>query len=255
MTIRSVLAPKMTVKRTNAGNGMPSIMGAPNSHCTLRRVLAARRPVKVLDAAAGQGSLTAFLHHRGWEVDCADIMPELLNVEGLTCRKVDLNRKLPYEDESFDAVVCANAIHRLFNPAGAIREFHRILRPGGRLYLNANNYATVDLRLRFLLYGSIEHREAEQGIDPVGKPEANVRVNWTYPQIANYLLAAGFEIRDVKPAAIHLRHRLLVPVALLVRLASYLVPPGRREREHIRITRSGAVLMGGYYMLIEAAKR
>lgn len=232
-----------------------AIMGASDSHETLLRVLAANPPGKVLDAAAGKGALAAFLRDRGWDVHCIDIIPELLNVEGLTCRKADLNRKLPFKEKTFDAVVCANAIHRLFNPSGAIREFYRILRPGGRLYLNANNYATVDLRIRFLLYGSIEHREKEQGIDPVGEPEANVRINWMYPQIANYVLAAGFELVDVKPAARRLRHRVMAPVGWLVRLASYLVPLKRREREHIRTTRSGAVLTGGYYMLIEAVKR
>lgn len=134
-------------------------MGDERSHDTLREVLAATPPCKILDAACGEGALARHLDDLGFDVHCGDILPELFKAEGLPVRAVNLNRPLPYEDGEFDAVVCANAIHRLFNPAGAIREFHRILRPGGRLFLNMNNYASIETRIRFLVFGSIERRE------------------------------------------------------------------------------------------------
>ena len=118
-------------------------MGAERSHGTLLQVLASAEPTKVLDAACGQGSLALRLQELGWDVHCADIMPELFKVPDLPVKKANLNRALPYADAEFDAVVCANAMHRLFNPAGAVREFYRILRPGGRLYINLNNYASI----------------------------------------------------------------------------------------------------------------
>lgn len=230
------------------------IMGAADSHDTLRRKLAQHRPCKILDAAAGQGALAAFLRDRGWDVHCADIAPDNFRIEGISVLAADLNRRLPYADAEFDAVVCANAIHRLFNPAGAMREFFRILRPGGRLFLNANNYATIDTRLRFLLFGSLEGRDREQGIDPVGQPEANVRVHWTYPQLANYLEAAGFEIVDVQAAAVRWRNRLLAPLGWPIRCVAWLVHGERRRRNRLNVTSSPAVLTGGYYMYIEAVK-
>ena len=117
------------------------VMGAAHSHDTLRERIAARKPGKILDAAAGQGALAAALRDLGWDVHCADIFPGAFKIPDLPIRKVNLNHEIPYEDASFDAVVCANAIHRLFNPAGALREFYRVLRPGGSLYVNFNNYA------------------------------------------------------------------------------------------------------------------
>ena len=73
-------------------------------------------------------------------------------------------------------VVCANALHRLFNVGGAVREFHRVLRPGGRLIVNANNYANVVARLRFLLGGSMDSR-VNDGLcqQSIEHPEANLR--------------------------------------------------------------------------------
>ena len=40
---------------------------------------------------------------------------------------------LPYEDESFDAVLIANALHVMPEPEKALKEIDRVLRPGGIL--------------------------------------------------------------------------------------------------------------------------
>ena len=41
---------------------------------------------------------------------------------------------LPYKDESFDAVVIANAVHIMPKPDKAMAEIYRVLRPGGMLF-------------------------------------------------------------------------------------------------------------------------
>ena len=40
---------------------------------------------------------------------------------------------LPYEDDSFDAVIISNALHIIPEPEKALREIERVLRPGGLL--------------------------------------------------------------------------------------------------------------------------
>jgi len=40
--------------------------------------------------------------------------------------------ELPYEDGSFDFVVCRAAFKNFTDPAGALREIHRVLVPGGQ---------------------------------------------------------------------------------------------------------------------------
>jgi SAM-dependent methyltransferase len=229
-------------------------MGAEGSHDTLRRVLAEREPCKILDAACGQGALARYLRDQSFEVHCADIMPELFKVDGLLVKKANLNRRLPYEDAEFEAVVCANAMHRIFNPAGAVREFHRILKPGGNLYINLNNYASIETRIRFLLYGSIDRRPWEEGISPLDDPEADVRIRIMYPQIVQYLEASGFRVLRVLPASPPLKHQWLAPLAGLVWLVSRVLPKSKRRENCLDETNGRAILFAGYYFLIEAVK-
>ena len=110
----------------------------------------------------------------------------------------------------------------------------------------------MDLRLRFLFYGSIEYRPPLEGSESA--PEAGVRISIMYPQIANYLEASGFQIVDLRPAAERRQHRILAPLAWLIRLVALCIPRERRRRNHIAATSSRAILLGGYYVFIEALK-
>ena len=42
---------------------------------------------------------------------------------------------LPFADQSFDVVTCSNSFHHYPHQDAAVREMHRVLRPGGRLML------------------------------------------------------------------------------------------------------------------------
>ena len=231
------------------------VIGGRNSHDVLRAVLADRPPSRVLDAPAGTGVLSEFLRSLGWDVHCADIDPEHFQVRGLPFRRVDLNRGLPYGDASFDTVVCANGLHRLWNPAGALNEFARVLRRGGRLHLTVNNYASVTKRLRFLILGSITNTINESRYaQTIADPEANVRHVLLWPQLANLLESAGFAIVERRAASVRASHRVLAPLVWLIRLGTLFVSPGRARRNRLSETRSRAILPGGKYVYVEAVR-
>ena len=44
----------------------------------------------------------------------------------------DANLTLPFDDDSFDALLCIDSMNHLPDRLGSLREWHRVLRPGGR---------------------------------------------------------------------------------------------------------------------------
>ena len=231
------------------------IIGGRGSHEVLRRVLAARPPGKVLDAPAGTGILSRYLRDLGWDVTCADIDPGNFLAEGFEFTQVDLNRPLPFPDQAFDTVVTACGLHRLYNPAGAVREFARVLKPGGTLFVNLYNFASIAKRLRFLFTGSIKKSINEcRYVQTTDAPEANVRHHLFLPQLAKNLEDAGFAIGPIRPDAKRTIHYVLAPAGWFVVLASYLASAKSRRRNRMDLTNSLSICPGGKYFLLEATK-
>jgi SAM-dependent methyltransferase len=231
------------------------IIGVDASHDTLRRIVGARPPARILDVPAGEGIFCAFLKDRGWDVHAADIDPGNFKLRDIPFTRVNLNQALPFDSSAFDAVSCINGLHRLLFPEVAIREFARILRPGGRLYINVNNYSSIWKRLRFLVTGSIDQAiENQECIQTIDDPEAHVRLPLMYPRLHAMLARAGFTVADVQPAAVTSRDRLLAPLAMVVSVAGRLVPAGRREAMDMAEGNHRAVLCGGAYLFVEAVK-
>jgi demethylmenaquinone methyltransferase/2-methoxy-6-polyprenyl-1,4-benzoquinol methylase len=104
-----------------------------------------KRGDRVLDLAGGTGDIAALLHERvgeNGEVVLGDINAAMLGVgrdrltdRGLVrgLRYVQLNAEaLPFPDASFDLVTIAFGLRNVTDKAKALREMHRVLKPGGR---------------------------------------------------------------------------------------------------------------------------
>ena len=59
--------------------------------------------------------------------------------------------RLPFDAESFDGVSGYSLLHHLRHPAEALREFHRVLRPGGFLYTDNDSSAAFHARFGWWL--------------------------------------------------------------------------------------------------------
>jgi SAM-dependent methyltransferase len=98
-----------------------------------------RAGTDLLDVGCGSGLALSLAAERGARVSGIDIAPSLLAVARRRVPDGDLREggldELPFADEAFDVVVAINALQFAFDPAAALREVHRVLRPGGRLAL------------------------------------------------------------------------------------------------------------------------
>jgi len=107
-------------------------------------------PGRALDAACGTGRHTAYLASRGHRVCGVDATAEMLEKARVRVPSADLRQgdlaHLPFEDGAFDLAVCALALSHLPDPAPAIADLARVLRPGGALVVS-------DLHPTMLLLG------------------------------------------------------------------------------------------------------
>ena len=60
---------------------------------------------------------------------------------GIEARRGDLNEPLPFEEDSFDAVVANQVLEHLHNTDLFITEIYRVLRPGGYAVVSTPNLA------------------------------------------------------------------------------------------------------------------
>ncbi|MGC9219892.1 MAG: class I SAM-dependent methyltransferase [Solirubrobacteraceae bacterium] len=100
-------------------------------------LLAELEPGRALDAACGTGRHARTLVGRGHQVTGIDLTPKMLarareSVPGASFVQADL-RALPFDDGSFETVVCGLALAHLPSLDGAVGELARVLTPGGRL--------------------------------------------------------------------------------------------------------------------------
>jgi ubiquinone/menaquinone biosynthesis C-methylase UbiE len=111
----------------------------------LFEMLDARPGERVLEVGPGLGyyslSVAERLGAKG-KLDILDIQPKMLHqtlrrarrhrvpTMVATCGSVEA---LPYRDEVFDAAFLVTVLGEVNDPAAALRELHRVIRPGGRL--------------------------------------------------------------------------------------------------------------------------
>jgi ubiquinone/menaquinone biosynthesis methyltransferase len=105
-----------------------------------RRAVAALGDVfgrRVLDVCAGTLDLAELAAERGALVTACDFSPEMLargrgKVDHATLVCADA-QALPFPDGAFDAALCGFGLRNLDDPARGLREWRRVLAPGGRL--------------------------------------------------------------------------------------------------------------------------
>lgn len=121
---------------------------------------------RVLDLPCGTGALTQMLLDGGVEAVSADLAPAGFVMPDRPCVRADLNARLPFEDEEFDAMACIEGIEHIENPHLLAREANRVLRAGGRVYISTPNVLSMRSRLSYLLRGYPDQFHYMVEIDP-----------------------------------------------------------------------------------------
>lgn len=94
---------------------------------------------RVLDVGCGRGYTGEVVRDLGGEYIGADFV---VSRSEFPLIQADA-QALPFPGSAFDLVFCVDAFEHFPNAAAAVREFHRVLRPGGGVFLSVPNYGNV----------------------------------------------------------------------------------------------------------------
>jgi SAM-dependent methyltransferase len=240
----------------------PVVLARPGTHETVHSIIASQPRGKLLDVPAGEGALAARFVASGFDVRCCDLYPEIFKLPNVEIRRGDLSSTLPYSDAEFDYVTCVEGLEHIENPQQAIREFARVLKPGGHLVVTTPNILNVEERVKWLLFGYTSHfkplsREhiAATSARASGRDEVLLHVNpISYSELRFSLEKAGFELRGAYRDRAKPRLWLYWPISALIRLLGSSVPAAKRRERWTQELNSSAVLTGGNTLIFHATK-
>jgi SAM-dependent methyltransferase len=98
----------------------------------INRLIAGRKDLHVLDVGCGGKPYFPLFAPYAEEYVGVDA------VDGAAVDDVAVAEELPYEDASFDVVVCTQVLEHVDEPARALSEIARVLKPGGVTFLSTH---------------------------------------------------------------------------------------------------------------------
>jgi len=212
---------------------------------------------KLLDVPTGTGVLAHRLKEMGFDVSCCDINPSYFSAPDLKVHLGDLNRSLPFSSDSFDYIACIEGLEHLENPFNAIREFSRLLRKGGKVFLSLPNYLNIERRLRFLLTGLFSKIPSPKKLGKERFEDLWMLhlIPLTYPVLKLILEHTGFQILRIERDKEKPRMKWLLPMVWGIRGYCALWSKTKKEDYHLTETLSNPIIMGGNTLIVVAEKR
>ena len=168
---------------------------------------------RILDMAGGTGDIAFRMAARGALVTVSDINPDMLAVgqerasakaiDGLSWKQENAEA-LSFADSSFDAYTIAFGIRNVTDIPAALRDAHRVLKRGGRLFVL--EFSTSE----WPGFGKLYERYSEAVIPRIGKAVAGDEESYRYlvesirrfptPEAFRMMIAdAGFAQARVEP--------------------------------------------------------
>ena len=160
----------------------------------------------ILDVGCGYGEYSRVIAEKGYNVHGIDrvesfvtIAKEFNTIPNTTFEKRDLFGS-PFPDNSFDGIVFFETIEHVDNPVDFLKEFERILRPGGFVIISTPNSTS----LKNIVF-SLSHRKQKKRNEIIKQIGSEKKFtgsqlehiyNWNFITFTRLLDRCGFDVVD-----------------------------------------------------------
>lgn len=173
---------------------------------------------RLLDIGCGNGQFLEFAQRMGWQV--VGVEPDPKAVEAARARGLDVRlggvEVLEPQREQFEGITLSHVIEHVHDPRAVLRACHRLLKPGGWVWLESPNLDALGHRR----YGA-----SWRGLEP---PRHLVLFN--FESLCQALVSAGFANIEVQPYR---------PLCAAMFAASEAIARGKDPRKADRISVAG----------------
>ncbi|MEM1029541.1 MAG: metalloregulator ArsR/SmtB family transcription factor [Myxococcota bacterium] len=189
---------------------------------TTRGLVGLCRLGRVLDIASGDGSLAALIAPRAERVTCLDVSPKvvaagrkrLAHLSNVELTVGDMQR-LPFAENTFDAVMMMNCLTYAEDPTRALHEAARVLVAGGTL-------TGVTLR----------RHQSERAVAGYG----HVNLGFAVDELGEMLTAAGFDVERCEVTSREQRKPYFQIITFYA--SNHCVPRRHDDRRHHNVQRN-----------------
>jgi len=171
----------------------------------------------ILDAGAGESVYKKLFSHCDYKAIDLAVGESRWNYSNLDY--VGSLHEMPIENDIFDAVLCTQVLEHLEWPRESVKEMHRVLKPGGKLYMTVpmaqNEHQTPYDFFRYTSYGleSICKHAGFHNIQTA--PFGGMWVRWAYELPRSMSLFPPAGIRSKKPNIIGIS---LLPIRVIAQM-------------------------------------
>ena len=176
-----------------------------------------KETLRILDFPCGKGALTQVLLQDGYQVVSADKFIEIFALD-VDIVSADLNAAMPWQNETFDVVISADGLCEVDGLSSTLREFKRILKPGGIAIFSLPNPLNIRSRLRFLLTGFFN--KYTMAFDEV-HGQSTTRIIFTW-ELRYHLVRNGLDITSYRATSFKPMDVLLAPLWLATVFSTFL---------------------------------
>lgn len=140
---------------------------------------------RVIDIGCGNGYTLSRYAMEGADVYGVDITPTAIALAKARFSQMGLRgqfriadlENLPFPTGYFDCLSCMGVLHHTVDPDRGIREFFRVLKPGGRLLMMVYHRNSALYRIKFPLLARLQGKSQQRlvnEVDGIGNPKGDV---------------------------------------------------------------------------------